>query len=326
MWLTNLEVDYKAGKPQLSLIPKRQKISDAGTSVYEIALTMRAAIEGIKASVYREKGNEYDIKISLTDESVDSPEKIGNIAIATKTGMYRLSQLADLEYTKATNKITRKNKFTTIKFSGGVGTGFTQSNVINQIREATKNIDMPEGYMINWGGMSEMMEENNIAMGKAFMLAIMLTYMLLAAILESFTKPILILMTLPLAMIGVILALYFAGQSLNLISMMAIIMLIGIVVNAAILLMDYTQQLREQGKNTKTALIEACPTKLKPIVMSSAAIILGMLPMAIGIGSSGAEMRQSLGIVSIGGLLISTILTLLVIPAFYYLTTKSKIK
>ncbi|MEA2104418.1 MAG: efflux RND transporter permease subunit [Candidatus Cloacimonadota bacterium] len=324
--LTNLEVDYKAGKPQLSLIPKRQKISDAGTSVYEIALTMRAAIEGIQASVYREKGNGYDIKISLTDESVDSPEKIGNIAIATKTGMYRLSQLADLEYTKATNKINRKNKFTTIKFTGGVGTGFTQSNVINQIREATKNIDMPEGYMINWGGMSEMMEENNIAMGKAFMLAIMLTYMLLAAILESFTKPILILMTLPLAMIGVILALYFAGQSLNLVSMMAIIMLIGIVVNAAILLMDYTQKLREQGKNTKTALIEACPTKLKPIVMSSAAIMLGMLPMAIGIGSSGAEMRQPLGIVSIGGLLISTILTLLVIPAFYYLTTKSKIK
>lgn len=174
--------------------------------------------------------------------------------------------------------------------------------------------------------MSEMMEENNIAMGEAFMLAIMLTYMLLAAILESFTKPILILITLPLAMIGVILALYFTGQTLNLVSMMGIIMLIGIVVNAAILLMDYTQQLRQNGRDTKTALIEACPTKLKPITMSAAAIMLGMLPMALGIGSSGAEMRQSLGIVSIGGLLVSTLLTLLVIPAFYFLTTKSKIK
>lgn len=324
--LTNLEVDYKAGKPQLSLTPKRQKISDAQTSIYEIALTMRAAIEGIKASVYRDKGNEYDIKISLTDESVDSPDKIRNIPIVTKTGVYRLSQLASLNYTEATNKITRKDKFTTIKFTGGVGSGYSQSSIINKIRQVTKKIDMPEGYKIDWGGMSEMMEENNIAMGEAFMLAIMLTYMLLAAILESFTKPILILITLPLAMIGVILALYFTGQTLNLVSMMGIIMLIGIVVNAAILLMDYTQQLRQNGRDTKTALIEACPTKLKPITMSAAAIMLGMLPMALGIGSSGAEMRQSLGIVSIGGLLISTLLTLLVIPAFYFLTTKSKIK
>jgi HAE1 family hydrophobic/amphiphilic exporter-1 len=108
--------------------------------------------------------------------------------------------------------------------------------------------------------------------------------------------------------------------------MMGVIMLLGIVVNAAILLLDYTQQLREKGNLTKNALIEACPTKLKPILMSSIAIIMGMLPMALGIGASGAELRQPLGIVSIGGLIVATFLTLYVIPAFYYLTTHAKLK
>lgn len=171
-----------------------------------------------------------------------------------------------------------------------------------------------------------MLEENNREMGKAFLIAILLTYMLLAAMMESFTKPILILLTLPLALIGVLLIMYLTGTTFSLVSMMAVIMLLGIVVNAAILLLDYTQQLREEGMSTQDALIEACPTKFKPIIMSSIAIIMGMLPMALGIGSSGAEMRQPLGLVSIGGLIVSTILTLFTVPALYYLTTREHVK
>ncbi len=116
------------------------------------------------------------------------------------------------------------------------------------------------------------------------------------------------------------------GQNIGMIVMMGIIMLLGIVVNAAILIMDYTQQLREQGKTTKEALLEASPTKFKPILMSAVAIIFGMLPMALGIGDAGAEMRQPLGIVSIGGIIVSTIMTLYVIPAMYFLTTKRNVK
>jgi len=150
--------------------------------------------------------------------------------------------------------------------------------------------------------------------------------MLLAAILESFTKPLLILMTVPLALIGVVISLYLTGQNLGMMAMMGIIMLLGIVVNAAILIMDYTQKLREEGKTTKEALLEASPTKFKPILMSAVAIIFGMLPMALGIGDAGAEMRQPLGIVSIGGIIISTFMTLYVIPAMYLITTKRNVK
>ena len=324
--LLNFDSSLRPGKPELTLVPDRLQMEEAGVSVYELALTLRAAVEGIVSTQYKENGNEYDIKISLNDNSVNSATKIENIPVITAKGRYRLSQLATLKYTKGATKIIHRDKYTTIKFTGDVGIGYAQSDVVNALRQIQTGFKLPGGYKFDWGGMSEMMEENNREMGKAFGIAILLTYMLLAAILESFTKPFLILLTLPLALIGVFASLFIFSINFNMVSMMAIIMLLGIVVNAAILLLDYTMILRERGKSTKDALVEACPTKLKPIIMSSAAIILGMLPMAIGIGASGAEMRKALGIVSIGGLIVATFMTLLVIPAFYYLTTKEHIE
>jgi HAE1 family hydrophobic/amphiphilic exporter-1 len=241
-------------------------------------------------------------------------------------GAYRLSQLADIQFTSGATKIVHRDKIKSAQFSGDIAQGYVLGNIVNELRELQRSTDLPEGFRFDWGGTSEMMEENNREMGKAFMIAILLTYMLLAAILESFTKPILILLTMPLAMIGVLLSLYITGLNIGMIVMMGIIMLLGIVVNAAILIMDYTQQLRDSGKQTKEALLEASPTKLKPILMSGVAIIFGMLPMALGIGEAGAEIRQPLGIVSIGGIIIATFLTLFVIPALYYLTTGRKVK
>ncbi|MBS3767842.1 MAG: efflux RND transporter permease subunit [Candidatus Cloacimonetes bacterium] len=322
--LLNFDSDYRAGKPEITLSPKRNIMANAGVSINELAMTLRGSIEGIKASYFRDAGYEYDIKVALTENSVDTPDKIRNIPVVTQSGRYRMSQLADVEYTKTTNKIVHRDKFTTIEFTGQVGAGYAQSSVVNDLQKIIDNLDLPTGYRVSWAGMSEMMQENNREMGQAFMLAILLTYMLLAAILESFTKPFMILLTLPLAMIGVFLALYITGQMFNMVSMMAVIMLIGIVVNAAILILDYTRQEREQGVSTIDALCEAGRVKLKPVVMSSVAIMLGMLPMALGIGASGAQMRQALGIVSIGGILVATGLTLFVIPALFYLTTKAE--
>jgi HAE1 family hydrophobic/amphiphilic exporter-1 len=173
--------------------------------------------------------------------------------------------------------------------------------------------------------MAEIMQETIGEMMFTFILAILLTYMLLAAILESLTQPLLILGTIPLALIGVFAGLSMTGISMNIISMMAIVMLIGIVVNNAILLLDYTNILiRERGHSVHDALLEACPTKLKPILMSSTAIILGMLPMALGIGAAGREFRQPMGVVSIGGLVVSTLLALIVIPVLLNVTSHSR--
>lgn len=180
-------------------------------------------------------------------------------------------------------------------------------------------IDFPPGYRVKWGGTSEMQIQMVTDLTFAFFLAIILTYMLLAAILESLWQPALIMLTLPLALVGVVILMYYTDTFLGLTAIMGIIMLIGIVVNNAILILDNTNQLiREEKMKVKEALIKAGPEKLKPIIMSTTAIILGLLPMALGIGSAGKEMRIPLGIVSIGGLVASTFLTLLVIPVAYY--------
>ena len=326
--LINLDQSSRVGKPEISIIPNRVKLSETGITVQEIALTARASLEGIEASKYLEKGDEYDITVTLKDASVDTPEKIGKIGIPARNGViYRLSQLADIKFTKSYSKILHRDKYVAVQFTGSPAPGVPLGNVTEEINKRLKSIEFPPGYKIKWSGIAEMMNEMISDMTFAFTLAMLLTYLLLAAILESFIQPIFILLTVPLAIIGVLASLYYTNISFAITSLMAIIMLIGIVVNNAILMLDYTNQLvREKGVGVKDALIEACPTKLKPIVMSTLAIILGMLPLAIGVGSSGVEMRQPLGVVSIGGLLVSTILTLFVVPAFYYLFEDRKKK
>ncbi len=324
--LINLDQSSRQGKPEITIIPRRKKLADTGITAQEIALTARAALEGIAASKYYEKGEEYDITVTMTDASVNTPQKVGQIAIPSRNGtVYRLAQLADIKFTKSYSKILHRDKYVAIQFTGSPAPGVPLGNVTKEIDKRLKKIEFPPGYKIKWAGTAKMMKDMVSDMTFAFILAIVLTYMLLAAILESFVQPIFILLTVPLAIIGVLASLYYTGISFAITSLMAIIMLIGIVVNNAILMLDYTNQLvRDKGMDVKDALIEACPTKLKPIVMSTLAIILGMLPLAIGVGAAGVEMRQPLGVVSIGGLLVSTLLTLFVIPAFYYLFEEKK--
>ncbi len=322
--LINLDESSRAGKPEITVFPYREKLAEAGMTITDLALTLRASVEGIQSAKYRERGDEYDITVTLNDNSVDSPEKIGNISVATRNGSYRLSQLANVRFTTGYTKILHRDKFTSIQFTGSPAAGVPLGNVTGEIDKRIAGIDLPPGYNFKWGGNVKMMNDMVSDMLFAFFLAVLLTYMLLSAILESFIQPILIMITVVLGLIGVILSLYITNIAFNITSLMAIIMLIGIVVNNAILILDYTNQLRrEKGYVSHDALLEAAPTKLKPQIMTSVAIILGMLPLALGIGEAGKEMRIPLGVVSIGGLIASTILTLYVIPAFYYLTTKS---
>ncbi len=324
--LINFDQSSRAGKPEITVFPKREKLTEAGLTIADLALTLRASVEGIQSAKYRESGDEYDITVTLSDESVDSPEKIGNITVASRMGSFRLAQLADVDFTTGYTKILHRDKYTSIMFTGAAAQGYPLGNITNEIDRRVEDIKLPSGYYIRWGGNVKMMNDMFEDMAFAFLLAVLLTYMLLSAILESFLQPLLIMFTVVLGLIGVILALFITNTAFSITSLMAIIMLIGIVVNNAILILDYTNQLRrEQGMLPKDALIEACPTKLKPQIMASIAIILGMLPLALGIGDAGKEIRMPLGIVAIGGLIVSTILTLFVIPALYNLTTKAKV-
>lgn len=317
--LINFDNSSRPGKPEISIMPDREKITQAGTDLQTIAFTLRASIEGLESNEFKEAGNEYDIKVKLQDNDVNTPEKISNIPIVTPTGTYRLSELANVEFTNGFSKILHRDKYTAIKFTGSNAVGVATGDVINEINKINDEYDFPPGYKVAWSGMAEMQQDMVMDLGFAFLLAFVLTYMLMAAILESFWQPILILLTVPLALIGVFILMYYTKTDFGITSMMGVIMLLGIVVNNAILILDYTNILiREQGLKAKEALIKAAPTKLKPIIMSTLAIILGMLPMALGIGDAGKEMRIPLGIVSIGGLVASTFLALAVIPAAFY--------
>ena len=321
--LINLDTSSRYGRYELTLYPKRDKLAAAGATVYDLALALRANVEGLVSTQYRESGNQYDIKISLEDEVVDSPDKIKNLSVVVMGKSYLVSQLADVEFATGVNRLTHYDRYKTIMVTGDIASGYHLSDITSQIEERMNKINFPTGYRFEWGGQAKMMNETIVDMVRTFILAVILTYMLLAAILESFAQPILILATVPLALIGVILSLLITGYTFNIVSMMAIIMLVGIVVNNAILLMDYVNIKRREGYSVHDALMEAGKMKLKTIVMSTLAIIVGMLPMAIGIGSTGAEMTRPMGIVSIGGLIVSTFLTLIIIPAFYFLTTKN---
>jgi HAE1 family hydrophobic/amphiphilic exporter-1 len=203
--------------------------------------------------------------------------------------------------------------------------GYAQGPVTADVMKAVAEIELPEGYQLKQAGLSESMGESTTSMGIVFLSAILLVYMLLAAILENPLQPLFILSTIPLSLIGVVAGCLLFGTVLNNIAMIGIVMLVGIVVNNAILLLDYYNQLKREGLAVTEALLKACPAKLKAILMSNIAIILGMIPMAMGIGASLAEMRQPMGIIVIGGILSSTVLTLWFIPAIERLIT-SRVK
>lgn len=322
--LINLDTSTRGGRADITIRPKRAEMAAVNATTYELALAVRGAIEGLVSTQYHEGDNQYDIKLSLEDESVDSPEKLENLSVTINWQPYPLSQLADITFEEGTNIITHRDRHKTVVFTADVAEGARMGNVMKSVNKRLDGLELPKGYGIIWGGNAEMMTDMISEMIKTLILAVLLTYMLLAAILENLLQPLLILGTVPLAIIGVILSLLITGQTFNLVSLMSIVMLVGIVVNNAILMLDHANGRRKEGADIREALMEAGEVKLKPIIMSTLAIAIGMLPMALGIGPAGLELRKSMGIVMIGGLIVSAFLTLVIIPAFYYLAIKQQ--
>ncbi len=324
--LVNVDSSSKQGKPEVVFHPHRRRINEAGLTVQQLATTTRAAVEGIVMTTFRQGGEEYDIRVTLRDDDVSGLENIRNIVIPTRAGLYPLGHFADVELTQGVNQILREDKVLSIQYTADLKPGFVLGEVQGPIEDAFAALESPAGYQLSWGGDAELLNETVQEFVFVFVLAVVLTYMLLAAILERYRQPILILSTVPLSLIGVAGIMLVTGSTMNIVSMLAIVMLVGLVVNNAILILDYTNQLRAQGRGVREALLEAAPTKLKPILMANIATMLGMLPMALGIGAWGAEMRQPMGLVSIGGLLAATFLSLFVIPALENLIESKRVR
>jgi hydrophobic/amphiphilic exporter-1 (mainly G- bacteria), HAE1 family len=331
--------DWETGKPEIVIRPDRDKLSDRGVTVQDVAMIMRTFFEGSTRSTFREAGEEYDIRVRLREEDRNQVANLEDLLIPTPKGFVPLKSVASIQYGTGPTQINRKNKVRMVTVSANtvnITSGELQQQialdlqlpptdpgqVMNDIMSGQSSAIpvasqiLPEGVTVYFGGEAENMAETFASLLQALMLAIILTYMLLAAILESYKHPFIIMMTLPLALIGVSMGLVITGMTISMISMMAIVMLVGIVVNNGILLIDYTQELRRQGKGLVEAVLEACPVRLRPILMSTVATSLGMLPLALGIGSGG-EFRAPMAVVAIGGLIVSTALGLFLIPVMF---------
>jgi len=313
--IVDSKTSVKTGKPELTIVPDRNKLKEYGVTVGQLGGALRTSLTGEVASLYKEGGEEYDIRIRLTETDRDIAEDANQILIQTRKGMTPVTALGEIVQREGETRITRKNKQRFVTVEANIAEG-TLNEITNQIRAQTDQLQLPPGYAIFFGGQAEMQAESFGAIFTALIMAIILTYMLLAAILGSYIHPFTIMITLPLGLIGAAVALFVTGISINIFSLMAIVMLVGIVVNNAILLIDYTTVLRERGYDMRDAILEACPVRLRPVLMTNIAIAVGMLPQALGTGGA-AALRASMAIVTIGGVIISTLFTLYVIPAVY---------
>ena len=323
--ISNAAINTKSGKRELIFEPNRKQILQDGLTVQAVAQTLRFAIDGIVMSTYKEGGMEYDIRVKMSDDSLQDIEGLRNIPIAANSGLYPLSRYADIRFEDGYNMIMRIDKMQSVEFTADILPGYTQGGVLSQVMSAAKEIDLPPGYGISQAGLSDSMSEAAVNMAIVFLTAILLMYILLAVLLESAVQPLYILTSVPLSIIGVTAICLLTGTVLNNIAMIGIVMLIGIVTNNSILLLDHYNRLKREGMSVRDALINACPEKLKAILMSNIAVIMGIIPMALGVGGSAAEIRQPMGVVVTGGIISSMIMTLWLIPCLeFVLSRKNK--
>jgi len=312
----DVQSSWRLGVPEIRVVPERERMEDREISMFKLASVLRTSIQGEVASRFRVKDKEYDIRVRYAEPYRSEAAQIRDIKIKSGDNFIPITDIATIVEARGPIQITRKDKKRLVTITGNV-VNRSLGSVVSEMRRETDALQIPEGYNIVYGGMTEMQEESFGELYKALILAIVLTYLVLAGILGSFIHPFTIMITLPLALIGIVISMIIAGKSVSILTLMAIIMLVGIVVNNAILLLDYTSILRKRGHELKDAILEASSARLRPIIMANLATILGMLPLALELGE-GAEMRSPMAIVSIGGLITSTIFTLFIIPLIYF--------
>ena len=319
------DTTVRPGKPEIRVFPKRAVLSDLDFAATSLGTALRANIEGIECGTFKKGARNYDIVVKF--EKREGKDQVKQFMFPGDAGKpLVLSSLGDIQQRVAPIQITRKDKQRISKLLASPAAskplGIAVAELGKQLDDSGK---LPPGYGYFFGGVAEMMGEAVVSFKEAGIIAILLCFLMLAAILESFKQPWLILVTLPLAIIGVMWALALTGESMSMFVLMGMVMMIGIVVNIAILIMDQFNVHVKEGVPIHKAMISAACERFKPVVMVTLAAVLGMLPLAIGRGI-GSEMRNGVGIASVGGLLVSGILTVILIPILYDLFTRKRKK
>jgi HAE1 family hydrophobic/amphiphilic exporter-1 len=307
--------DLEIGKPEVQIKIDREKAADAGISVQNIAYAVGALMGGIDVNVYKEGGKSYDVRLRLVREQRLVPEDIQNIWIRSADGkLFDITNFTTIEVGIGPNAINRLDRQRSTTVYANIE-GKLLGEALSEVQQIGDEI-LPKEYSTKFTGKAEIYDETIRAIGFAFILGIIFTYMVLAAQFESFSQPFAIMMGLPLSYIGAFGMLYLLNNTFNLFSMIGLIFLIGLATKNGILLIDYTNQLRKKGLSLNDSLIEAGATRLRPILMTAISTIAGVFPVALGIGI-GSETRQSMAVAILGGLISSTVLTLAVVPVIY---------
>lgn len=318
-----LDTDFKTGLPELIITPNRDKMAARGVSVEDVARTLNVAIAGVRQNRYTTDARRYDVRIKIPQSYITSPQDIEKILVRNQFGnMVPLSELVDAKENQTYQSIVRINRQRAVGIFGSVAGKHSQGEVIARGKQIANEI-LPEGYHLELEGASAGLNESFNSLRGALILGILVAYMILAVQFNSFVHPISVLMALPFSMTGALLILWVSGVSLNLFSYIGIIVLMGIAKKNSILLVEFTNKVRQRQPQIlpKEALIQACPIRLRPILMTSVATIAAAIPLVLG-NSIGQETRTPMGLTIIGGTLVSTLFTLLVVPCVYLLLSR----
>jgi multidrug efflux pump subunit AcrB len=320
-----VDVNLKFNKPELEISVDRLKAKDAGVSTADIAEALQAAYSGRRMGYFIMNGKQYQIIGQVSRENRDEPSDLSKIYIRNnRNELVQLGTLLQIRETSNPPQLFHYNRYKSATISASLAPGKTIGDGIATMQNIAKQL-LDDSFATSLAGPSRDYAESSSNTAFAFVLALLLIYLVLAAQFESFIDPLIIMLTVPLALAGALLSLWIFGQTINIFSQIGMIMLIGLVTKNGILIVEFANQKREKGIDKRNALLDASKQRLRPILMTSLATMLGALPIALSLGAA-AQSRMPLGIVIVGGLLFSLLLTLYVIPAMYsYLSGKKKV-
>ncbi len=315
-------VSRKKDKPELQIVLDREKMALHGLNTAMVSANIRNRVTGIIASRFKEEGDEYDIRVRLAEEFRNSISDLENLTVLTPAGnMIKLKELGEVTEYWGPPSIQHKRKERLVTVSASpdkIALGTLAAN----IKTALKEVPVPQDVMINVGGTYEDQQESYMDLALLMVVSLILVFIVMASQFESFTMPFVILFSIPFAFTGVVLALFLTGTTLTLVSGLGAVLLIGIVVKNGIVLIDYTNLVRDRGYKLNEAITTAGKSRLRPVLMTAGTTILGMLPLALSSGE-GSELWKPMGITVIGGLVFSTIVTMIIVPVMYALLTRS---
>ncbi len=317
--IVDINSTHNAGKPEARVTIDRDKAADLGVTVSDLGNAIRSLIGGQKVSTFEEDGETYDVRVRLVEAQRQHSGDVLSVPVRTRSGKFvALRNLVQVDEGTGPVQIDRQDRTRQVTVMANLKDTKPLAEALDDIRQIESEIGLPEGVTSTFTGAGDLMAESFASIGFSMVLAVVLIYMVLAAQFESLVHPFTVMLSLPLSVAGALGLLFVAGKTLNIFSMIGMIMLMGLVTKNAILLVDYTNLLRRRGMARQEAQLRAGPVRLRPILMTAFSTVAGMIPVAMGLGS-GAETRSPMGIAIVGGMLTSTFLTLVVVPVVYSL-------